>query len=89
MKDYTLLDWLTICAYVVVGLLLAYLGRINYLLKGTPEEVRKFTDSAWQPAQLKEVYERVRAHPVDYTANFPPKQNRRYVVTGGSGMTPL
>ncbi|KAK8097426.1 hypothetical protein PG984_016565 [Apiospora sp. TS-2023a] len=85
-NHYTLLDWLTICAYLAVGLLLTYLFRINYLLKGTPEEVRKLADSSWQPAHLKEVYEKVRAHRVDYTANLPPKQNRRYVVTGGSGL---
>ncbi|KAK8021858.1 hypothetical protein PG990_006996 [Apiospora arundinis] len=85
-SSYTLFDWLTLSVYLVVTLLLAYLVRINSLLKGTPEEVRKLTDSPWQPAQLKEIYERLRKHPVDYTAGLPPRQSRRYVVTGGSGL---
>ncbi|KAK7941554.1 uncharacterized protein PG986_013941 [Apiospora aurea] len=86
MKEYTLLDWLTAGAYIAVALLVAYLARINYLLKGTPEEVRKLTDSPWQPAKLKEIFEKLRTHPVDYTANLPPRQSRRYIVTGGSGL---
>ncbi|KAK8126980.1 uncharacterized protein PG998_002739 [Apiospora kogelbergensis] len=84
MKDYTLFDWLTVSAYLAVGLLFAYLVRINSLLKGTPEEIRKLADSPWQPAHLKETYERLRACPVDYTANLPPKQDRRYVSSEAS-----
>lgn len=86
-SSYTSFDWLTLSAYLVATLLLAYLVRINSLLKGTPGEVRKLTDSPWQPAQLKEIYERLRKHPVDYTAGLPPRQSRRYLVTGGSGKT--
>ena len=89
MKDFTLLDWLAIFTYLAVGLLFAYLVRINALLKGTPEEVRMLADSPWKPTQLKETYERLRMSPVDYTANLPPRQNRRYVVTGGSGKASL
>ncbi|GAP85054.2 putative cholesterol dehydrogenase [Rosellinia necatrix] len=65
---------------------LAYLVRINQQLSGTPEEVRRLSGPRWTPDLLRETYERLQQQPIDYTHKLPPKLDRRYVVTGGSGL---
>ncbi|KAI3325706.1 NAD(P)-binding protein [Xylariaceae sp. AK1471] len=73
---------LSAAAFVV----LAYLTRVNQQLSGTPEEVRQLSGARWTPELLKKTYERLQQHPIDYTHKLPPKLDRRYVVTGGSGL---
>lgn len=65
--------------------LFLYLLRVNQLLSGTPDEVRKLSGSRWTQDKLKKTYERLEESPIDYTDKLPPKLERRYVVTGGSG----
>ncbi|KAI0148587.1 hypothetical protein GGR57DRAFT_235896 [Xylariaceae sp. FL1272] len=75
----------TVIAVVSVAVLL-YLVRLNSLLSGTPDEVRRLAAPKWTPELLKKTYQRLQEHPTDYTDKLPPKLDRRYVVTGGSGL---
>ncbi|OTA90886.1 hypothetical protein M434DRAFT_397658 [Hypoxylon sp. CO27-5] len=75
----------TVLWILLAGLLL-YLFRVNQLLSGTPDDVRKLSGSRWTRNQLKETYRRLQEKPIDYTDKLPPKLERRYVVTGGSGL---
>lgn len=71
------------------GLLLAftvvYLVRINSLLKGVPPEVKQLMSPRWTKDDLEKTYRALEKQSLDYVAKIPPKQNRRYVVTGGNG----
>jgi hypothetical protein len=70
---------------IALSLAWLYLCRLNYLLNETPEVMRKLVGPKWTETELKETYQRLKDHPVDYTDQLPPKLDRRYVVTGGSG----
>ncbi|KAI1371177.1 NAD(P)-binding protein [Hypoxylon crocopeplum] len=78
--------WASTALWAALVVLILYLLRVNLLLSGTPDEVRKLSGSRWTPEQLKETYKRLQGKPVDYTDKLPPKLERRYVVTGGSGL---
>ncbi|KAI0904451.1 hypothetical protein F4824DRAFT_52415 [Ustulina deusta] len=79
-------DWV-LCTLVSVTLvMLAYLLRVNQQLSRTPEDVRRLAGPRWTPDLLQKTYERLRQHPIDYTHNLPPRLDRRYIVTGGSGL---
>ncbi|KAI1100560.1 NAD(P)-binding protein [Jackrogersella minutella] len=81
-----LMGWVSKALWTGLAALVIYLFRVNQLLGGTPDEVRKLSGSRWTPAQLKGTYERLQEKPIDYTDKLPPKLQRRYVVTGGSGL---
>ncbi|KAI1411958.1 NAD(P)-binding protein [Hypoxylon sp. FL1857] len=81
-----LTDWAPIALWTLLASVLLYLWRVNQLLSGTPDEVRKLSGSRWTPDQLKETYKRLQEKRIDYTDKLPPKLERRYVVTGGSGL---
>lgn len=72
--------------YILAGLIFLYLFRIDQLLKGTPDEIRKLAGSSWAPELLKKTYERLSRESIDYTGQLPGRQQRRYVVTGGNGL---
>ncbi|KAI0179715.1 NAD(P)-binding protein [Hypoxylon sp. FL1284] len=78
--------WVLTAVWATVVLLARYLYRVNQLLSGTPDEVRKLAGPRWTPDQLRETYKRLQDKPIDYTDKLPPKLDRRYVVTGGSGL---
>ncbi|KAL7619665.1 hypothetical protein AAE478_010206 [Parahypoxylon ruwenzoriense] len=78
--------WATTAFWTVLAALIVYLFRINQLLSQTPAEVRKLSGSRWTRDQLKETYRKLQERPIDYTDKLPPKLERRYVVTGGSGL---
>ncbi|KAK0729117.1 dehydrogenase-like protein [Apiosordaria backusii] len=63
-----------------------WLYRFNSALKATPEEARKFSPKRWTKEQLKEAYDHVKQHPVDFLKHVPPAQQRRYIIVGGSGL---
>ncbi len=74
-------------AVAVAALVVVYLVHINRLLSGTPDDVARLPE-AWTLNQLKETYARLEKHPIDvlsYRDRLPPKLERRYIVTGGSG----
>jgi hypothetical protein len=85
MAQFSWIDWLNWAPHAFIVALALYLFRLNQLLKGTPEEVRKLSGSRWTAEQLRKTYDRLSAHPVDYIDQLPPKLERRYIVTGGSG----
>jgi len=79
-------------AIAVVALLVVYLARLNHLLGQTPDEVKKLSPKRWSAELLRETYQRLDAEPIEtstYAQRIPPKLERRYIVTGGSGKFPL
>lgn len=76
-------------AAAVIFVVLLYLVCLNQLFLSTPDEVRKAAShTRWTDNVLRETYARLEAHPVttkSYAARIPPKLERRYIVTGGSG----
>jgi nucleoside-diphosphate-sugar epimerase len=76
-------------ACILVGLALVYLINLNRLLSITPDEVKKLAGDRWTDGQIKTTYERLRRYPIttaSYASQLPPRLNRRYIVTGGSGL---
>ncbi|KAI0475477.1 hypothetical protein GGR56DRAFT_695172 [Xylariaceae sp. FL0804] len=76
-----------------LALLLAYLVRVNQLLGSTPDEVRKLAGPPWTPDLLRQTYRELEQQQKQhqppeyaYTDKLPPRLDRRYIVTGGSGL---
>ncbi|KAL1840814.1 hypothetical protein VTJ49DRAFT_7713 [Mycothermus thermophilus] len=75
--------------FLLVIFVVAYLIRLNQLLLGIPHEVAKLSPKRWTRDELVETYHRLKARPItpaSYAARIPPKLERRYIVTGGSGL---
>jgi hypothetical protein len=82
---------LQLIACLVIALPVIYLFQLNRLLSGTPEEVRKLSPTRWTKELLLETYARLSENPItiaNYADQLPPKLERRYIVTGGSGTWP-
>ncbi|KAI1437985.1 3-beta hydroxysteroid dehydrogenase/isomerase [Xylaria sp. CBS 124048] len=62
-----------------------YLWRLNWQLSQTPPEAARASPFRWADHEIRETYKRLQAKPIDWSKHLPPKANRRYVVTGGSG----
>lgn len=71
---------------LVLGLL--YLYHVDRGMTQVPDEAHRFSPHRWTVDEIKQAYERNVHSPVNVTQNLPPKQNRRYVIVGGSGITP-
>lgn len=79
-------------ATVAFVLVLLYLVRLNQLLLGTPDEIKTLTPTKWTKDLLRETYRRLEADPIttsSYAKRIPPRLERRYIVTGGSGESTL
>ncbi|KAI0203750.1 dehydrogenase-like protein [Astrocystis sublimbata] len=63
----------------------AYLWRLNKVMSQTPPEAVHASPYRWAEHEIQQTYKRIEANPIDWTKHLPPKTNRRYVVTGGSG----
>ncbi|KAI0913656.1 3-beta hydroxysteroid dehydrogenase/isomerase [Ustulina deusta] len=72
-------------AAVLFALGVAYLWRLNKVMSQTPPGAVHASPYRWADSEIKDTYKRIRAKPIDWTKHLPPKANRRYVVTGGSG----
>ncbi|KAI1770984.1 NAD(P)-binding protein [Hypoxylon cercidicola] len=83
---HSMLGWALAAFWTALAVLTLYLYRVNQLLSETPDEVRKLAGSRWTPDQLRETYRKLQEKPIDYTDKLPPKLERRYIVTGGSGL---
>jgi hypothetical protein len=73
---------------VIIPGVLAYLYHINSLMSRTPDEILRHSKKRWTRRQVLEAYERVAKQPLtpeSYRDELPPKLERRYIVTGGSG----
>lgn len=78
-------EWIAALALLLV---LAYFIRLDQVLGGTPDEVRKLAQRRWTRADLLDTYERLEKRPFtteNYAQQIPPKLERRYIITGGSG----
>ncbi|KAK3330748.1 hypothetical protein B0H66DRAFT_73640 [Apodospora peruviana] len=76
-------------AAATIVLLFAYLFRLNNIISQTPDEIAKLSPTRWTSAQLRETYRKLESNPMttkSYAHRIPPKLERRYIVTGGSGL---
>ncbi|KAJ5710059.1 hypothetical protein N7493_009651 [Penicillium malachiteum] len=76
--------------YILVSVaalgLVAYLYHVNSAMKRVPEEAQKLSPRRWTPEEVKVAYQKVVENPINVNKSIPPKQSRRYVVVGGSGL---
>ncbi|KAI1737318.1 3-beta hydroxysteroid dehydrogenase/isomerase [Xylaria scruposa] len=63
----------------------AYLWRLNKVMSQTPPGAVQASPYRWADHEIKQTYKRIEENPIDWKEHLPPKANRRYVVTGGSG----
>lgn len=71
----------------LLGLVLVYyLRHVNTTMKAVPQEVYQVSPHRWTEDKIEAAYKKSLEDPVDITKNLPPKQARRYIVVGGSGM---
>ena len=75
----------------ILFLMCLYLFRLNQLISKTPEHVRRLSPSTsrWTKELLLETYQTLEATPIttkSYAHRIPTKLERRYIVTGGSGL---
>ncbi|PKY04165.1 putative 3-beta hydroxysteroid dehydrogenase/isomerase family protein [Aspergillus campestris IBT 28561] len=76
----------TTIASCVAGAAFLYLYHVNRAMVQVPEEVRRLSPHRWTVEEIKAAYEKAADSPADMAGSIPPKQNRRYIVTGGSGL---
>ena len=73
---------------VLLGLVLAcYLRHVNTAMKAVPDEVYRASPHRWTEDEIQAAYEKAIKDPIESTKSLPPKQARRYIVVGGSGMS--
>ncbi|GAW14399.1 hypothetical protein ANO14919_038010 [Xylariales sp. No.14919] len=72
-------------AAILFALSVAYVWRLNKWMSGTPPEAINASPYRWADSEIHATYKRIKTKPIDWTKHLPPKANRRYVVTGGSG----
>ncbi|KAI9367944.1 hypothetical protein BJX61DRAFT_260532 [Aspergillus egyptiacus] len=68
----------------VVGVF--YLYHVNHAMSAVPEEASNLSPRRWTVDEIKAAYKKAVHAPVDVTKSLPPKQNRRYIIVGGSGL---
>ncbi|KAJ5679084.1 hypothetical protein N7462_007328 [Penicillium macrosclerotiorum] len=74
---------------IVIPLLSAaaiYLYHVNTAMKRVPEAARQSSPRRWTVDEVKAAYDKSLKAPIDIIQSLPPKQSRRYVVVGGSGL---
>lgn len=74
---------------VIAVLLLLYLYRLNQLWTSIPQEALEFSPHRWTDDEITTTYERVCKEPIDFKKVLPRKQERRYIVVGGSGKSSI
>ncbi|KAL4896528.1 hypothetical protein BDV59DRAFT_108314 [Aspergillus ambiguus] len=63
-----------------------YLYHVNKGMSAVPAEALALSPRRWTVEEIKAAYEEAARTPLDVSKNLPPKQNRRYIVVGGSGL---
>ncbi|KAK4174198.1 hypothetical protein QBC36DRAFT_243879 [Triangularia setosa] len=66
-----------------------YLARLNSILESMPESIRSVSPKRWTKEELRHTYQRLEKNPITlegYADRIPPKLDRRYIITGGSGL---
>lgn len=69
-----------------VVLLAIYLWHCDRAVTTTHPEAAKLAQKPWSTEEIRETYRRLQASSIDVKPYLCPKQSRRYVVTGGSGL---
>ncbi|KAJ5162983.1 uncharacterized protein N7500_004813 [Penicillium coprophilum] len=70
----------------LAGLFALYLWHVNSAMQVVPEEAQRLSPHRWTIEEIKTAYEKSLVAPIDVTKSLPPKQSRRYVVVGGTGL---
>ncbi|KAJ5385196.1 hypothetical protein N7517_003107 [Penicillium concentricum] len=70
----------------LAGLFALYMWHVNSAMKVVPEEAQKLSPHRWTIEQIKAAYRKSLENPIDVTKSLPPKQSRRYVIVGGTGL---
>ncbi|CAL5867367.1 uncharacterized protein PFLUO_LOCUS1583 [Penicillium psychrofluorescens] len=70
----------------VIGLAALYLYHVNRAMKIVPDEVHRLSPNRWTANEMKAAYQESIDSPIDVSKVLPPKQSRRYVIVGGSGL---
>ncbi|KAI1456619.1 NAD(P)-binding protein [Annulohypoxylon moriforme] len=83
--DATIKQILLTTVATALALGIAWVWKLNTALKETPAEVLAESPHRWTEKEIKETYQRIQANPINWVKHLPPKLNRRYVITGGSG----
>ncbi|KAL4972158.1 hypothetical protein BDW66DRAFT_163084 [Aspergillus desertorum] len=73
-----------ILCIAVIGFI--YLNHVNNAMYNVPEEARRLSPQRWTVDEIKAAYKRAIHNPIDVTKSLPPRQGRRYIVVGGSGL---
>ncbi|CAI7652019.1 unnamed protein product [Penicillium bialowiezense] len=71
-------------AILLLGAL--YLWHVNRVMKRVPDEATKLSPHRWTVEEIKAAYKKSLESPIDVSKSLPPKQNRRYVIVGGTGL---
>ncbi|GFG24518.1 sterol-4-alpha-carboxylate 3-dehydrogenase, decarboxylating [Aspergillus udagawae] len=75
-----------VLAACIVALVALYLYHVNRAMTQVPEEARLLSPRRWTVEEIKEAYRKAIESPIDVGKSLPPKQHRRYIVVGGSGL---
>jgi hypothetical protein len=67
----------------VLGVL--YIYHVNHAMCDVPEDARNLSPHRWTINEIKAAYKKAVHNPIDVTESLPARQNRRYIVVGGSG----
>ncbi|KAA8644770.1 hypothetical protein EYZ11_002173 [Aspergillus tanneri] len=70
----------------LLGLGALYLYHVNRGMKVVPAEAHSLSPRRWTVKEILAAYEKVQISPTDVRKSLPPKQHRRYIVVGGSGL---
>lgn len=85
MDGLTVTQQVKLAAAVLFALGAAYLWRLNKVMSQTPPDAVRASPYRWADTEVRDTYKRIKTKPIDWTKHLPPKANRRYIVTGGSG----
>lgn len=82
------LSWSALAVTALVFSIPYYFYHINRAFLKVPEEVAKLAGEPWTDETIRAAYKKYSTETSDFKQYLPPKQNRLYVVFGGSGECP-
>ncbi|KAJ5294797.1 hypothetical protein N7508_009618, partial [Penicillium antarcticum] len=74
---------------LLIGILtlgVLFMWRVNCAMKAVPDEARQLSPHRWTAEEIKAAYKKNMENPINMTKHLPPKQSRRYVIVGGTGL---
>ena len=77
-------------AYIVlavVAAIFAHLWLANYAMSRPLPEAQKQAQKPWTEEEMRRDFKKAQNSTVDALSLLPSKKSRRYIVTGGSGMS--